>query len=372
MAFEVDEDSFLRILVRYLDKDRISVSDRDLPPSRSDAAVRTHASILLDVLVHDALGQALDQSIVTAKPLNRRRLEKVRAQIAAMPYTSSDFSNANYVTRQVAMGLNECSREAHGIKGAEATAAAIERAAVAARLLGLVNPTPERVAHALGNSFEGSAHALDKYKIKGTTGKQSIAAVVQRGLDTCSAVSNRESAAESPVLVTFSRDLGMMIPLSNTGASFAVEETRAHLLLSFALCRLLPMLWRRMYDSGAYDSSFTGPPPLRPTTEAKVESLTTILNAGKALDIALIPIANQHKDAGEMQEKVALAMKAINQAYVMYFGEMALFHVTKEAVPRVMARQIALATKYAMEAGVNADDLTDAARETIALGMVLH
>lgn len=368
MALEEDQYSFLRVLVEYLDRDNITVSERDLPSSRTDSEIRLHASIMLDVLLHDALGQAIDQSLVSAKRMYRPRLEALRARVAALPYLSSDPSQLAFTAKAVASELEKIANEALGIRGSEAVAVALQRAYQSARLLMLASPSL-RLAHGIFNAFEGCAHALDKGGIKGTTGKEAVAAVVQRGLDTCAAVSRKESAAESPVLVTFSRDLGIMVPLANTGASHSVEESRMRLLVSYGLCRLRPMLWRRMYDSGAYAGVFTGPPS-RANTGAKIEPQTVLLQEADRLEL-VESIADKFKNDGEMQEKVALALKSLRQAYQAFAGEVALWNVPKDAVPRVVARQVALATKYAMEAGVDADDLMDAARETLALGMVL-
>lgn len=373
MAAEAEQDSFLRSLVRDLDKDKIFVSDRDLPSSRSDAAALAQACIMLDVLVHDALGQAIDQSIVKAKPMNRTRLEKVRAQIAALPYVSSDLSQAELTARAVAVGVSACASEAMGIRGAEATAAAIERACLPARLLGMASLPAQRRSSALANGFEAVAHALDKYGFKGATGKEAVAAVVQRGIDTCSAVSKRDSTAESPVLVTFARDLGMRYPLANTGASSAVEEDRAHLLASFVLCRLAPMLWRFMYHSGAYKGVFTGAPPIRPSDEAKIVPLSELFLWGNRLQVFFVPTSQQRASEGMLQEQVAQAWKLIERVYQTFFHEVTLSSVIpKSAIPRVIARDAALAAKYVMAAGVDEDDVMDAARETIAFGMVLN
>jgi hypothetical protein len=244
------------------------------------------------------------------------------------------------------------------VKGLETLAGALSEAKRLALLASLFDTSqhtrfkPQNFAE----NFANLVGAATKGLADDSLDKRAIVGLIQEAVDASVRVETGELSNISPTLEVFARDLGLEEDLLNTGSLGSIEDARARLLGDFVLHRLAPKVCGLVGLTGARDLILP---------REQIKQGFTLEQLVKSADLAEVLAGNARIQSSNPKVLAAADMLDNGVALVRTLTTM-----QSGARFRSSARFAALAVKFAVAAGMNADDATDDAANALARGMV--
>jgi hypothetical protein len=186
--------------------------------------------------------------------------------------------------------------------------------------------------------------------------KRAIIGLIQEAVDASVRAETGELTNISPTLEVFARDLGLDEDLRNTGSLGSIEDARARLLGDFVLHRLAPKVGALVGLTSTRDL-------VLPRDQVKQGfSLEKLV---KSADLAEVLAENARIQSSN--PKVLAAADLLDNGVSLV---RTLTTMQSGARFRASARFAALAVKFAVSAGMDAEEATDLAANALARGMV--
>lgn len=344
----------LRRTLEVLSDDGVEVSDRGVRDTTDALAFEApRAAIFANTGTRLIAGIVADAALVKATSRNRSKVAEVRAALADLPVIDDPLS-ARETTARLDTLMNDVGR----VKGLETLAGALSEAKRLALLASLFDTSqqarfkPQNFAENFANLVNAATKGLDDDSLD----KRAIIGLIQEAVDASVRVETGELANISPTLEVFARDLGLEEDLLNTGSLGSVEDARARLLGDFVLHRLAPKVCVMAGIGGARDLALP---------REQLKQGFTLEQLIKSADLAEVLAGNARLQSSNPKMLAAADLLDNGVALVRTLTTM-----QSGARFRSSARFAALAVKFAVAAGMDAEAATDAAANALARGMV--
>lgn len=336
----------LKCVMVSLAEDGLDISDKGMRGATSDPVYEyARACHIANCGARILLGLVIDAALI-AERRNKLALEEARAEIAAIPpIVDRDSASAAVAYLEYAVEQTE---QVRSLSSLETVA---ESALRLVRIVASGSPS-SRFANDVAEAFGNIAYiAVDRlptnrYNIE----KRAVLGILQECVDGAVRLETGEQTSISPTLEIFARDLGLQVPLQNTGEAPSVENYRARVLCDLCLHKIAPAILRA---AGAYDERI----------------LLEASKRGNPLSPAALEASEQIAESAAHRLEENKQMAAADTLYAAAAAA-AAFRSVLDSRYRAVARNAALCVKYAISAGVDEFEVDEMASDALALAMI--